>query len=181
MDNSSIPGILHSISRMWRILGILMLVSALGSALGGCIGRESKPAEELPAQDGNGDNLTLTQNVPEQNESISNTGPRPNQLRLILRPKELNRTGRLPVTLLVMNTKLNETVITVFRPQFGQEFYNVTNITYLVNSNWTQNFSIRPIQNVSYVQMFVQISENGSVVKKAAWNITFDTPVGKAT
>jgi hypothetical protein len=173
---------LCSVSRPYKILGILILISILG----GCIGKENKPNAGLTAQEGNGDGLTLVQSALAQNESVNISESKnisklkPNSVRLILRPKELNRTGKLPVMLQIMNPELNETVITVFKPGSGQEWYNQTNITYISNSNWTQNFSIKPNGNTTYVYMFVQISDNGTVVKKAAWNLTWKVPVGKA-
>ncbi len=182
MDKRSITAVIFSESRLWRILGILMLISILG----GCIGKENKPNAELTAQEDNGGGLTLVQGAPDQNESVSISESKnisklkPNSIRLILRPKELNRTGRLPVMLQITNPRLNETVTTVFKPGSGKEWYNQTNITYISNSNWTQNFSIKPNKNTSYVHMFVQISDNGTVVKKAAWNLSWGVPVEKA-
>ena len=155
------------------MLGILVAVAVLG----GCIDSGKKLDTGIQTIEEN--NITLSQHP--SNTSPSNIRePKSNQIRLILRPAELNRTGKLPVTLKIMNPGLNETVITMFRPQFGQDWYNKTNVTYVTTGNWTQNFSIRPAGNTSYVLMFVQVSENGTVVKKAAWNITFDTPVGTA-
>ncbi|VVB90118.1 Uncharacterised protein [uncultured archaeon] len=176
----SITTTLCSVFRMWKILRILILISILA----GCIGKVNKPDAGLTAQEGNEDGLTLVQSALAQNESVniseSKNISKPNSVRLILRPKELNRTGKFPVTLQIMNPKLNETVITVFKPGSGQVWYNQTSITYISNGSWTQNFSIKPIGNTSYVQMFIQISDNSTVVKKAAWNLTWGVPIGKA-
>ena len=169
------PARIHFISRFWKILGILVLISALG----GCVGREIGLGSGFSTQNADGDNVTLSQNA-QQNVSTGVNESKPNQVRLILRPSELNRSGKLPVTLKITNPKLNETVVTLFRPQFGQEWYNQTNITYVTNRSWTQSFSIKPKGNISYVQVFVQISADGTVVKKAAFNITLGVPVEKA-
>ena len=149
-------GLLRSLG-LWRILGILMLLSAAA----GCIGREDKLNTELPTQN----TTEVAKDVPDESK--------PNQIYITLRPSELNRSGRLPVLLRITNPRLNETVLTVFKPQYGLEWHNQTNVTYINNSNWTRQFSIRPQANISYIKMFVQISENKTVVKKAAWNITF--------
>lgn len=172
MGNNTNPVLPRYISGSLRILGILILLSALG----GCISRENKPGAELPVQDAGSGNLMQMQSALTQNISANSSELKSNQIRLILRPKELNRTGRLPVTLQIVNPKLNETVITVFKPASGAEWYNQTSITHIANNNWTKNFSITPRGNTSYVQVFVQISENNTVVKKGSWNITLGVP-----
>jgi len=175
MGNNMISVLPRYISGSLRILGILILLSALG----GCISRENRPDAELPAQETSSDNLMLMQSAMTQNISANSSELKPNQIRLIFRPKELNRTGKLPVMLQIRNPKLNETVITVFKPESGKEWYNQTSITRIVNNNWTKNFSIKPKENISYVQVFVQISDNDTVVKKASWNITLGVPAGR--
>lgn len=172
MGNNTIPVPPHYISGSLRILGIMILLSALA----GCISRENRPDAELQVQGASSDNLILMQGTLAQNTSANTSEPKPNQIRLILRPKELNRTGKLPVMLKIINPKLNETVITVFKPGSGMEWYNQTRITHTANNNWTKNFTIKPGRNTSYVQMFVQISENNTVVKKASWNISLGVP-----
>ncbi|MCX9011273.1 MAG: hypothetical protein OIN66_09135 [Candidatus Methanoperedens sp.] len=172
MGNNTIPVLPHYISGSLRILGILILLSALG----GCISRENKPDAGLPAQEISSGNLMLMQSAMTQNISANSSEPKPNQIRLILRPKELNRTGRFPVMLQIVNPKLNETVITVFKLGSGAEWSNQTSITHIASNNWIKNFSIKPGRNASYVQVFVQISENNTVVKKASWNITLGVP-----
>jgi len=176
---STIKG-LTSVSMFWRILGMLILVLALG----GCIDRESEPGNELtdenlPDQNISDNNMTLalaSSSISEQDIDMASS---PNQILLILRNNEFNRTGRLTITLKIINPRLNDTVLTIFKPDLGREWYNQTNITYIADGNWTQNFSLTPKGNVSYVMMLVQISENDTVVKRAAWNVTFDTPVGR--
>ncbi len=166
----------------WRILGILILIAALG----GCVGKNDKTGVQLPVQNTSGEKVTLEQDSPAQDVSVNisrkqidTSDSQSNQLRLILRSKEFNNSNKIPVTLQLMNPRLNETVTTVFKPQFGQEWYNQTNITYIANNNWTQNYSIKRVGNISFVRMFVQVSENNMVVRKAAWNITFRAPGGE--
>ncbi|VVB92753.1 Uncharacterised protein [uncultured archaeon] len=174
LDNRSILGRLPALSTRWRIVGILIVMSALG----GCVSKESKPGAEIPVQNISEENLSLYPEVPMNTTNISD----PNQIRLLVLSKELNRTGRLPIVLLIKNPRLNESVLTVFKPEVGQEWYNQTTITSTIkNNNWMQNFSIKPRGDTRYVWMYVQISENNTVVKKAAWNITFEAPVEMAT
>ncbi len=163
-------GALHSFPGLWKILGMIVIISTLY----GCIGKENTPDSDNPVQSIRDDNLSL-----EQNNAI-NSSVQTNKIRLILRPKELNRTGKLPITLIVMNPRLNETVLTIFKPEVGQEWYNQTNITYIVNNNWTQNFTVKPTTNISYIKMFVQISENNTVVRKTGWNISLPALFEKA-
>lgn len=162
-----------------RILGILILIAVLG----GCVGKSDKAGVQLPMQNASGEKVTMAQNSPAQGTSVNiseqqmNTSDSQlNQLHLILRSKEFNDSNKIPVTLQIMNPRLNETVITVFRSQFGQELVNQTDITHITNNNWTQNYSIKRVKNISFVQMFVQVSENNTVVRKAAWNLTFGAP-----
>lgn len=175
------------VSRQAKILAILVLVSAIA----GCIGSESKKGVELnPSQNLSQNvtqkiseedlNMTAEQVAPAQAQNASDE-KKPNQVRLILQPNDFNRTGKIPITLKIVNPRLNETVLIVFKPEYGQEWYNETNITYLANHNWTQNFTIKPKGNISYVKMYVQITENSTVVKRAAWNFTLEAPVGNAT
>lgn len=173
MDNR-IPSGLLSLSRPWRVLGILILISVLG----GCIGKESQPGEELPARAGGEENLTLAQNDYNTSEPISNTSElSSNQISLIVRSDELNKSGKLPITLKITNPVLNETVLTAIVPEFAPEWYNQVNIT-TSNRTWTRTFNINltPLGNSSYVLMLVQISLNNTVVKRGAWNITFGAP-----
>ncbi len=178
MDNRSIRVGLPSVSSPWRIVGIFILISALG----GCVSKESKQSVDLSAQNISGvsdENFSLDK---EDSMQTATNASIPNQIRLVVLSKELNRTGKLPVILLIKNPRMNETVLTVFKPQFGQEWYNQTRITHTIkNNNWMQNFSITPKGNTSYVWMYVQISENNTAVKKAVWNITFEVPVETAT
>ncbi len=175
------------VSRQVRILAILVLVSAIA----GCIGSESKKGVELnPSQNFSQNvtqkiseeklNVTAEQVAPAQEQNASDE-KKPNQVRLILQPNDFNRTGKIPITLKIVNPRLNETVLTIFKPEYGQEWYDQTNITYLANHNWTQNYTIKPKGNISYVKMYVQITENDTVVKRAAWNFTLEAPVGNAT
>ncbi len=176
MVNRSIQVGLPSVSNPWRIVGILILISALG----GCVNKESKQGVELSAQ--NISNVSNEDFPLEKEDQNATNASNPNQIRLLVLSRELNKTGKLPVVLLIKNPTMNETVLTVFKPQFGQEWYNQTIITHTVrNNNWMQNFSIRPRGDTRFVWMYVQISENNTVVKKAAWNITFDVPVEVAT
>jgi hypothetical protein len=175
------------VSRQAKILAILVLVSAIA----GCIGSESKKGVELnPSQNFSQNitqkiseedmNVTAEQVAPAQAQNASDGG-KSNQVHLILQPNDFNRTGKIPITLKVVNPRLNETVLTVFKPEYGQEWYDQTNITYLANHNWTQNYTIKPKGNINYVKMYVQITENNTVVKRAAWNFTIEAPVGNAT
>lgn len=156
------------------------------AALGGCVGTGDKAGAQLPVQNVSGEKVTLEQdslaqdvsvNISEQQMNTSDS--QSNQLRLILRSKELNKSSKIPLTLQLMNPILNETVITVFKPEFGKEWYNQTNITRIANNNWTQNYSIKRVGNISFVRMYVQVSENNKVVRRAAWNITFGAPGGE--
>jgi hypothetical protein len=167
---------------LWKVLGILILIAALG----GCVGKNDKAGVQLPVQNASGEKVTLDQGSPAQGISVNISGQQintsdsqSNQLRLILRSKEFNNSNKIPLTLQLMNPRLNETIITVFKPEFGKEWVNQTNITRITNNNWTQNYSIKRVGNISFVQMFVQVSENNTVVRKAAWNITFGAPGGE--
>lgn len=175
------------VSRRVRILAILVLVSMIA----GCIGSESKKGVELnPFQNFS---RNVAQNISEEKTNVSaeqdtsveaqnaSDGGKSNQVHLILQPNDFNQTGKIPLTLKIVNPRLNETVLTVFKPEYGQEWYDQTNITYLANHNWTQNYTIKPKGNISYVKMYVQITENNVVVKRAAWNFTIEAPVGNAT
>lgn len=182
MDKRSTTATLCLESRTWWILGMLILIAVLG----GCVGKDDKAGVQLPVQNASGEKVTLTQdsqaqgayvNISEQQMNTSDS--QSNQLRLILRSKELNKSSKIPLTLQLMSPRLNETVITVFKPQFGQEWYNQTNITRITNNNWTQNYSIKRVGNISFVRMYVQVSENNQVVRRAAWNITFEAPGGE--
>lgn len=179
MDKKSTTEALCSEPGPWRILGILILIVALG----GCVGKNDKAGVQLPVQNTSGEKVTLDQDSQAQDVSVNISGKQvdtsdsqSNQINLIIRSKEFNDSDKIPVTLQIMNPRLNETVTTVFRSPFGQERYNQTNITYIANNNWTQNYSIKRVGNISFVQMFVQVSENNTVVRKAAWNITFGAP-----
>ena len=179
MDKKSTKAALCLEPGLWRILGILILIAALG----GCVGKDDKAGVQLPVQNASGEKVTSEQDSPAQGVSVNISGQQintsdlqSNQLRLILRSKELNNSNKIPVTLQLMNPRLNETVITVFRPQLGQEWYNQANITRITNSNWTQNYTLKRVGNISFVRMFVQVSENNKVVQRAAWNITFGAP-----
>jgi hypothetical protein len=182
LDKKSTTAMLRSEPRSWWILGILILIAVLG----GCVGKDDKASVQLPVQNASGEKVTFEQDSPAQGVSVNISGQQintsdsqSNQLRLILRSRELNKSSKIPVTLQLMNPRLNETVITVFRPEFGQEWYNQTNITRITSNNWTQNYSIKRVGNISFVQMFVQVSENNKVVQRAAWNITFVAPGGE--
>jgi hypothetical protein len=179
------------VSRQVKILAILVLVSAIA----GCIGSESKKGVELNPSQNFSQNITqnITQNISEEDLNVTAEQVAPaqaqnasdekklNQIHLILQPSDFNRTGKIPITLKIVNPRLNETVLTVFKPEYGQEWYDQTNITYLANHNWTQNYTIKPKGNISYVKMYVQITENNIVVKRAVWNFTLEAPVGNAT
>ncbi len=182
MDKRSTTATLRSKPRQWWILGILILIAVLG----GCVGKDDKAGVQLPIQNASGEKVTLEQDSTAQGISVNISGqqmntsdPQSNQLRLIFRSKELNKSSKIPLTLQLMNPRLNETVITVFKPEFGKEWYNQTNITHITNNNWTQNYSIKRVGNISFVQMYVQVSENNMVVRRAAWNITFGAPGGE--
>ncbi len=175
------------VSRQVRILAILVLVSALA----GCIGSEIKKGGELNPSENFSQNVTQKISDEDLNVTAEQGAPaqaqnaldekKPNQIHLILQPSDFNRTGKIPITLKIVNPRLNETVLTVFKPEYGQEWYNQTNITHLANHNWTQNYTIKPKGNISYIKMYVQITENNTVVKRAAWNFTLEAPVGNAT
>ncbi len=181
MDKRSTTAMLCSEPKSWWILGILILIAVLG----GCVGKNDKAGVQLPVQNASGENVTLEQGSPAQGIPINSSGKQDandsqsNQLRLILRSKELNELNKIPITLQLMNPRLNETVTTVFRSQSGKEAQYQTNITHIANNNWTQNYSIKRVENISFVQMFVQVSENNMVVQRAEWNITFRAPGGE--
>ncbi|MCX9012887.1 MAG: hypothetical protein OIN66_17435 [Candidatus Methanoperedens sp.] len=176
MYKKSFQAGLISITVLCKITAILAVISILS----GCIGSENRADAESSALLTNGSQNISQNNLTLKYYATNTSDTRSNQLRLIIRPRELNTTGKLPVTLKIINPGLNENVLTLFKPQFGQEWYNQTSITHVTNHTWMQNFSIKLRGNISYVLMFVQISENNTVVKKAAWNITFDTPIGTA-
>ncbi len=154
-------------------MGVLLIISIVG----GCIGNGTKVGLNLPGMNGNQD--TSQNNVTLVGYASDTSSAGSNMVKLVIKPKEFNKTGRLPIMLKVMNPKLNETVITVLKPQFGQEWYSQTRITSITNNNWTQNFTVKPRGNISYVRMLVQIYENNTAVRKAEWNITFGAPVGR--
>lgn len=173
MDNRLIPSGLPYLSRPWRVLGILILLSVLG----GCLGKDSKPGGELPARVAGEENLTPVQN--EHSEPISNISEQsPNQIRLVVQSDEVNRSGKLSITLKITNPVMNESVLTAFVPEFAPEWYNQINITSTVNRTWARTFNINltRLGNSSYMLMLVQISQNTTVVKRGAWNITFGAP-----
>ncbi len=162
-----------SISGLCKVVGVLAFISIVG----GCIGNENKADLNLPDMNGNQDAIQNNATLAGYASDTGNAGS--NMVKLVIKPKEFDKTGRLPIMLKVMNPKLNETVITVLKPQFGQEWYSQTRITRITNNSWTQNFSVKPRSNISYVRMFVQIYENNTSVRKAEWNITFGAPVGR--
>jgi len=183
LDNKS-TSVRLLFTRIGGVIGILLLISALG----GCIDGESKLGAESPDQ-----NITLTGNenemgaeLPAGNISVNSltktksasNKSEPNQIRLILNQKQFQKTGKLPVTVKIINPGMNETVLTAFRPEFGSEWYNKARVTRINNGSWTKSFSIKPKGNTSYVHIFVQVSKNNTVVKRAAWNVTFNTPIG---
>jgi hypothetical protein len=144
-----------------RTLKILLLMF-LFLALGGCINRDSEQGTENNSEN----------SVSELNMSA------PNMVRLVVfRAKNETLSDVLPIRLEVKNPSLNETVLTVFKPQLGLEWYNQTNITEIVDDTWSQNFTIKRKGDISYIQMFVQISDNNTVVRRAAWNITLEAPL----
>ena len=164
---------LFSITGLCKVVGVLAFISIVG----GCIGNENKADLNLP-------DMNESQNASQNNVTLagyaSDTGNAgSNMVKLVIKPKEFDKTGKLPIMLKITNPKLNETVITVLKPQFGQEWYSQTRITRITNNSWTQNFTVKPRGNISYVRMFVQIYENNTSVRKAEWNITFGTPVGR--
>jgi hypothetical protein len=129
LDNRIPSGLLY-LSRPWRVLGILILISVFG----GCVSKESQSGEELPTQAVGENNLTynltLAQNDYNTSEPISNTSElSSNQISLIVRSDELNKSGKLPITLKITNPVLNETVLTAIVPEFAPEWYNQVNIT----------------------------------------------------
>ncbi len=173
MENKPFQIGLFSITGLCKVVGILAIISILG----GCIGNGNKADLNLPdmneSQNASQNNVTLAGYASDTGNASSN------MLQLFLKPKELNKTNKVTVTLQLTNPRSNETVITVFKPQSGKEWYDQTNITYIADNNWTQNFTIKRIGNISFIRMFVQVSENGKVVRRAAWNITFGAPGGE--
>jgi hypothetical protein len=164
---------LFSISGLCKVVGVLVIISIVG----GCIGNGNKADLNLPGM--NGSQNASQNNVTLAGYASDTSNADSNMVKLVIKPKEFDKTGRLPIMLKVTNPKLNETVITVLKPQFGQEWYSQARITLITNNSWTQNFSVKPRGNISYVRMFVQIYENNSSVRKAEWNITFGAPVGR--
>ncbi len=173
LENKSFRIGSFSISGLYKVVGVLAIISIIG----GCIGNGNKADLNLlgmnRSQNASQNNVTLAGYASDTSNADSN------MVKLVIRPKEFDKTGRLPIMLKVMNPKLNETVITVLKPQFGQEWYSQTRITRITNNNWTQNFTVKPRGNISYVRMFVQIYQNNTAVRKAEWNITFGAPVGR--
>lgn len=162
-----------SISGLCKVVVVLAIISIMG----GCIGNENKPGLNLPDMNGSQNASQNDTTLANYASDTDNAGS--NMLRLFLKTKELNKTNKVTLTLQLTNPRSNETVITVFKPQFGQEWYDQTNITHTADNNWTQNYSIKRVGNISFVRMFVQVSENGTVVRRAAWNITFGAPGGE--
>lgn len=146
----------------------------LVSIMGGCINREIQPQTEFPGSNISQDNLTQAQ----EETNVSDTTP--NQISLTIRSEELNKTGKLPIILKVINPVVNDSVTTVFKPEFGSVWQENVNIneTKISNNIWTRNYTVTPKGNASYVLMYVQISDNNTVVRKGAWNITFEAPGG---
>lgn len=149
------------------------------AAFGGCIGQENKMNTELPDQNISDGDITQNgndSNVIQDTSRIVNGTV--NQISLIADSRDYNKTGRLRFTLKIVNPKINETVLTVFNPEFMPEWHNQTTIIQIKDNTWTRNYSVKPGPNTSYIKMFVQVSENNTVVKRASWNITMGAPAG---
>ncbi len=164
------------ISKQSLILGIMIVIVAFG----GCIGQENNMNTELSGQNISDGDITQNGNDSNviQDDSRMGNDTVINQISLIADSKDFNKTGRLRFTLKIINPKINETVLTVFNPEFMPEWYNQTTITQIKNQTWTRNYSIKPGPNTSYIKMLVQVSENNTVVKRASWNITMGASAG---
>ncbi len=153
----------RAVYKWWRILGAIMLLSAIG----GCLGKDNKLDSEVLFQNTNADNYSaLEKNVSKVNDSKSN------QVRLgISRSVEFNKTGQLNVTLNITNPRLNETVNVIFKPEFGTEGKYRTIVTNINGSTWSKKFSLQLMKNTSYVQMLIQILQNNRTARTADCNI----------
>ncbi len=153
----------RAVYRWWKILGAIMLLSAIG----GCLGKDNKLDSEVPFQNANEDNYSiLEKNASGINESKSN------QVRLgISRSRDFNKTGQLNITLNITNPRLNETLNVIFKPEFGTEGNYRTNITNITGSTWSKKFSLQLMKNTTYVRMLIQISQNNRTAKTADCNI----------
>jgi len=152
-----------AVCRWWRILGAIILLSAIG----GCLGKDNELDSEVPFQIADEDNYsTLEKNASKINESKSN------QVQLgISRSRDFNKTGQLNVTLNITNPRLNETINVIFKPEFGAEGKYRTNITNITGSTWSKKFSLQLMKNTSYVRMIIQILQNNKTAKTADCNI----------
>ena len=164
------------ISRTWKIIAVLTLMAIMG----GCIGKENVPAQNTS------ENLSFQKNVSNLNESKFN------KIELkIVRLKNFNTTGILNLDLNIKNPRMNETALMIFKSDSGVEGRYRSNITNITNNTWTQEFSLKVPNTTRSLQMFVEIYDNNSVVKKTECeiqvlnlnktkcNITFEAPVGR--
>ncbi len=153
----------RAVYKWWRILGAIMLLSAIG----GCLGKDNDIDFEVPFQNAYEDNYSiLEKNASKINESKSN------QVHLgISRSREFNKTGQLNVTLNITNPRLNETINVIFKPEFGTEGKYRTNITNISSSTWSKKFSLQLMKNTTYVRMIIQILQNNKTAKTADCNI----------
>ncbi len=152
----------RAVYRWWKILGAIMLLSAIG----GCLGKDNKLDTEVPFQNTYEDNSTLEKNASGINESKSN------QVQLgISRSRDFNKTGQLNVTLNITNPRLNETINVLFKPEFGAEGKYRANITNITSRTWSKKFSLQLMKNTTYVRMLIQISQNNRTAKTADCNV----------
>ena len=153
----------NAVCMWWKILGAIMLLSAIG----GCLGKDNELDSEVPVQNADVDNYSALENSASKiNESKSN------QVQLgISRSRDFNKTGQLNVTLNITNPRLNETINVIFKPEFGAEGKYRTNITNITGSTWSKKFSLQLMKNTSYVRMIIQILQNNKTAKTADCNI----------
>lgn len=166
VEDKSNPEAYLSMSGLLKILGILIAFSALG----GCLENGSMSGTGLPAKN-------ITEDILDQNGF---NGTVSNQIYWTIVTKELDSSGNLKAKLRIMNPVLNQSVLTIFKNEFGNTKAYSANITSISNNNWTKNFSLKMPENASFVLVKVQITEKNKVVKTVENNITFAVPIEKA-
>lgn len=173
MVNRSSSKKLLSIAGLLKILGIVIAASVLG----GCISEGNKTKTDAPLEN-------MDENLSVQDELENDPGtsyPASNEIYWTIVTRELNTSGDLGAKLRIKNPEINESVLTVFKNEFGNKKAFRANITSISNNNWTRNFSLKLPKNASYFLVKVQVSKKNKVVKTVENNITLRAPVGEAT
>ncbi len=153
------------LSRHWKILGILAVITFPA----GCIGGKSEIETGLPSQ---------IEETPVQYTPDSPSSGESNQIYWTIMSRDLRTKGNLSAILRINNPEPDETVLTVFKTGSNSKGYRA-NITHITDNNWTKNFSIKLPKNASYFLVKVQISRNNKVLKTVENNVTLAAPAGR--